>query len=478
MKKRIALLLAGVMSASIIGCGNQTTGQPEGTDNQTVTEQTDVAPAEDTSTSETQDAEIQEDAATGELIFGSNVPTDISASLTVFTNRTDLIDTVYQDYITRFNEVYPNVKIEYEAMTDYEGDMTIRLTTDNWGDICMIPKTVALADLKDYFVSFGTVADLENTYNFITEKASGGEGYGMPWACNASGVVYNKKVFQDAGVTEIPTTPEEFLAAMQQIKDNTDCANPYYTNYSAGWPLSAWEDYCYGTATGDPDYKNNKLPKADQPFSQGTPHYTVYKLMYDLANQGLIEEDPTTTDWEACKGMLGRGEIGAMALGSWSIVQMKEQAENPDDIGYMPFPITVDGKQYSTGAADYCFGINVNASEDNILASKAYINWLITESGYAKDQGAISVLKSDPMPEALKDFEEANVELVASNPATAENEGLYDKINDSSEVGLTGDTQKARIIEAAIGLTNESFDDIMNDWNEKWTKAQQENGLK
>lgn len=398
--------------------------------------------------------------------------------MTVFTNRTDLIDTTYQGYIEEFNKIYPNIEIEYEAMTDYEGEITIRLTTDDWGDICMIPKTVALADLKNYFVSFGKVEDLQDTYNFVTDKASNGEVYGMPWACNASGVVYNKKVFEEAGVTEIPKTPDEFLAAMKMIKDNTDCENPYYTNYSAGWPLSAWEDYCYGSATGDPDYRNNKLVRADNPFSSGSAHYTVYKLMYDLANQGLIENDPTTTDWEACKGMLGRGEIGAMALGSWAIVQMKEQAENPDDIGYMPFPVTVDGKQYSTSSADYCFGINSKSSEADILASKAYINWLITQSGYAQSQGAISVLKSDPLPAALLDFTEANVELVSNNPPTAENEGLFDKINDGSEVGLMGDSQKARIVEAAIGLTDESFDDIMNDWNQKWTEAQQENGVK
>lgn len=449
MKKRvIATALAALMCVTAIGCGKkQETNTPTNSD------------------------------AAKEVCFGSEVPADIAAKLTVFTNRTDLIDTVYQEYVKEFNKLYPNVEIEYEAMTDYEGDMTIRLTTDDWGDICMIPKTVATADLGNYFVSFGTVDALKDSYNFITDKASGGEVYGMPWSCNASGVVYNKKVFEAAGVTKTPATPEEFLAAMKKIKDNTDCENPYYTNYSAGWTLSAWEDYCYGTSTGDSDYRNNVLPSKKDPFAPGTPHYTVYKLMYDLVAQGLVEADPTTTDWEACKGMLGRGEIGAMALGSWAIVQMQDQAEDPADIGYMPFPVTVDGKQYSTGSADYCFGINSKASENEILASKAYVNWLISKSGYAQSQGGISVLKSDPLPSTLQDFTNANVELVANNPATAENEGLFDKINDGSEVGLTGDTQKARIVEAAMGVSGETFDDIMADWNAKWAAAQEKNGI-
>ena len=47
-----------------------------------------------------------------------------------------------------------------------------------------------------------------------------------------------------------------------------------------------------------------------------------------------------------------------MVLGSWAIVQMQAAGDNADDIGYMPFPISVNGTQYASAGADYCFGIN------------------------------------------------------------------------------------------------------------------------
>ena len=53
---------------------------------------------------------------------------------------------------------------------------------------------------------------------------------------NAQGIVYNKKVFEEAGVTELPKTPTEFIEALQKIKDNTD-AIPLYTNFAAGWTM-------------------------------------------------------------------------------------------------------------------------------------------------------------------------------------------------------------------------------------------------
>ncbi|MEX1029734.1 MAG: extracellular solute-binding protein [Paenibacillaceae bacterium] len=134
-------------------------------------------------------------------------------------------------------------------------------------------------------------------------------------------------------MTELPKSTDEFLADLQKIKDNTD-AIPLYTNYAAGWPLG-WDGNITAIA-GDPDYNNLKMPLEDDPFSPGKPYYTLYKLMYDVAKQGLIEPDPTTTDWELSKPMIGEGKIGTMVLGSWAITQMQGAAgANVDNIGYI-----------------------------------------------------------------------------------------------------------------------------------------------
>lgn len=63
---------------------------------------------------------------------------------------------------------------------------------------------------------------------------------------------------------------------------------------------------------------------------------------------GLTEDDFTTTSWEGSKGMINRGEIATMVLGSWAYSQMVDADSHGEDIGYMPFPITIDGKQYAS----------------------------------------------------------------------------------------------------------------------------------
>ena len=161
--------------------------------------------------------------------------TDIEADLKFLTHKTDVIDTTFSEYITEFQKLYPNVNIEYEGITDYANDITTRLTTGDWGDICMVPMTVDKDELENYFTKLGDKPTLAGAYeeNMLNNYAYQDNVYGLPSMANVQGIVYNKKVFKDAGVTELPKTPDEFLDALQAIKDKTD-AIPLYTNFAAG----------------------------------------------------------------------------------------------------------------------------------------------------------------------------------------------------------------------------------------------------
>lgn len=113
--------------------------------------------------------------------------------------------------------------------------------------------------------------------------------------------------------------------------------------------MNAWDAYIDGNATGDPDFANEGRTKGKDPFADhgdGTGPYAVYNTLYEAVKQKLTEDDPTTTDWEGKKGMMNQGKIGCMVLGSWAISQIQGAGDNADDIAYMPFPISVNGKQY------------------------------------------------------------------------------------------------------------------------------------
>ena len=57
-------------------------------------------------------------------------------------------------------------------------------------------------------------------------------------------------------------------------------------------------------------------------------------------------------------------------------------------------------------------------------------------------------------------------------PAPEGKESLFVDINDQSQLGIgSTDKEKQRIIDAAIGNSKESFEDIMKDFNTRWANA-------
>ena len=296
---------------------------------------------------------------------------------------------------------------------------------------------------------------------------------------NASGIVYNKRIFKEAGIDKLPTTPKEFISDLKAIKEKTK-ATPLYTNYAAGWTMGAWDAYIGGTATGDPNYMNNVFTHTKNPFKDpgdGTHAYNVYKILYDAVADGLTEDDYSTTDWETSKNKLNSGDIATMVLGSWAVSQIQSAGDNAKDVGYMPFPISVKGKQYATSASDYAYGINKNSSTTNQEAAMIFVKWLTEKSNYAYNEGGVSIAADDDkLPDLYSDFK--NVKLIADEPAPDGEEDLFNDLNSDSELNINtgGDSRVQSIVEHAANK-DESYNDLVKEWNQKWNDALDSEGV-
>lgn len=376
----------------------------------------------------------------------------------------------WDEYIAKFNEKYPDIKVEVQTITDYAGQMKTRMNSKEYGDVLMIPGDISPKDYENFFEPLGDTEELSEKYLGLNDRSYEGVQYGIPSQMNATGLVVNKKVFEDAGITEFPKTTEDFIAALKKIKENDSSIVPLYTNYAAGWTLSNW-DFTRPGVSGDPDF-TNEMTSDTSPFDEGDTMYTIYNTLYTVAKEGLIESDPTTSDWEQSKVDLANGKVAVMVLGSWAVPQIQKiNEDNADNIMFEAFPVTAsDGKQYMPIGGDYNYGINVNSKHKK--AARKFIDWMVNESDYAVDNGGIPTVKGAEYPKALQDSQDAGVELIEENPAPEGKESLFSDINNESELGIgSTDTEKQRIIDAAVGNSKESFDDIMKDFNTRWANA-------
>lgn len=65
--------------------------------------------------------------------IGTNEPL-LTGNITVVTNRTDLIDSKYMEYTKQFQQMYPGVKVQFEALRDYDRNIKIRLASGETPD--------------------------------------------------------------------------------------------------------------------------------------------------------------------------------------------------------------------------------------------------------------------------------------------------------------------------------------------------------
>lgn len=393
-------------------------------------------------------------------------PKEISGTLEVNLN---IAEDEMEKYLEGFRTRYPKVDLQYHYLNDYENDIRTRLDQNKGGDVLFVPGYMKQSEFVEYFESMGTQQELSEKYSFLEQcKVVNHVVYGLASDVYLSGLIYNRRVFDSAGITTTPTTMDEFLEDLRLIKERTD-AIPFYTNYEAGWTLQYWENFPYIEMTGNSDYKGTAFLDEKNPFFPGTTHYQVYQLLYNIVAEGLSEEDPEKTDWAMSKEMLNRGEIGCMVMGSWALEQIKYAGPHGKDISFMPFPNNINGKQYATVATDYCYAINKKS--ENKAAAKAFIDYMLEESGYTDEHDTISIVKANPYPEVYSQFD--NLIMLYNNGSTPEFARKYDAL--TSKLNLQDTAEIMRVIASAAGLSDETFDDIMTDWNTRWESSRTEN---
>ena len=207
---------------------------------------------------------------------------------TILNHRTDLAENGDWDklYVQPFKAKYPGIKeISVQSIRDYHTDVRTRMNTPQYGDVLVIPNGVTASEYVNFFEPLGSVADLKTKYRFIEESGNfEGTVYGIAISGNRNGLLYNKKVFAAAGITDWPKTTDEFLAALKAIKDKVPGVDPLYTNYAAGWPMSQWQPYA-PIAVADPDFSAKEAHHA-APWAAGKGQFIVDKLLYDVVQTG------------------------------------------------------------------------------------------------------------------------------------------------------------------------------------------------
>ena len=286
---------------------------------------------------------------------------DISAVegiIRVVTDRTDA-DELFAEIEEKFIQLYPEVEdIIWESSSDYDTYIRTRMNTTDYGDVLFVPFSMKSnpSEYQNYFYKLGTVEELEEKYLDVTESDYNSIVYGLPVALNTLGIIYNERVFSEAGISEFPTSLEEMIEVSSRIKESTGSI-PFYTNYTATLPVWAGAMTSYG---GE-QYKSEMLA-AGTAFQEGQPIREIMDMFYELSSNALIEEDPITGSFGQAMKSVANGDVAMFMMGSQEVKAIQSMVEGDETISIAPFPVKFNGQSSIPVGAPAVIGINKNTT--------------------------------------------------------------------------------------------------------------------
>ena len=205
----------------------------------------------------------------------SNTATNKSKKQIVFfSNKIEAVDT-YNKLVEKFEDENPDIDVVVTAPPDATTVLKTRLVKGDVPDIISLSADRSFAD----FVDANILEDLSDKIDFSVidpvynqmlkdlEIESIDGVYGVPYALNASGVIYNKDIFEDLGLS-IPKTWDEFLELAQTVQDNG--ITPFYFTLKDSWTsLPAWNNIA-GTLADTDCFKrvNNNETTFNEVYSE------------------------------------------------------------------------------------------------------------------------------------------------------------------------------------------------------------------
>lgn len=321
---------------------------------------------------------------------------DGGSTVTVWTlTQQDAQKTAWDALVKGFEAKNPSIKIDtQERSTDAHKDALRQATgTDTGPDIYRywggpglggeLVKAGESVDISKYYDQYGWEKEL--TPPALTNATQYGGHHGVPFIQATEAVYYNKALFEQAGITAVPTTYDELVAAAEKLKDAG--ITPMEFGGTVNWHVMRLLDNLIETkcgaktaddlTTGDGDWGTE--PCVTEAFTE------LQKWGKNYLNDGFmgISNDDSSQ-------LFYSGQAAMTIEGDWFGPMAIDGGLNKDDMGIFTFP-TGTGRTYGFGELLY---LTPNAKTPDDAAK--FLDYMVSADGQ-KDLGtAFSSISVNP----------------------------------------------------------------------------------
>ena len=313
----------------------------------------------------------------------------------------------FADIITDFEAENPDIRVVQNAVPD--ADTAIRtllvknkvpdvLTLNVSGNFAELARACVFADLSDE-PSAETVnpavQEIVQDLGSCDQGADGGSGSpevnALPFANNASGIIYNPDIFAAQGV-EVPTTWTELIAAADTFEQAGIA--PFYCTMKDAWTAGPAFVNLGGALMPDGFFDDLRAEGSD--VQDGAVSFSKDfgpAMEKEVQLFSYCQDDFASRDYNAGNLAFANGESAMYLQGSYAIPAIRANA--PDaSIGTFPYPVTEDADdRIAVSGVDV--GLSIGRDSDNKEEAQRFVDYLMSPEvvqAYSESQSTFSPL--------------------------------------------------------------------------------------
>ncbi|WP_335872588.1 ABC transporter substrate-binding protein [Bacillus sp. 2205SS5-2] len=343
---------------------------------------------------------------------GETKSDDEVVTLNFFQFKVEIADQL-QELINEFEAENPNIKIKLETVgggADYGAALKAKFASGEEPDIFNNGGFKELELWKEKLADLSDEPWVEHLLPIgkVPMTDEDGKLYGMPVNLEGYGFVYNKDLFEEAGIKEAPSTIDELKAAAKKLEENDITA--FSAGYGEWWVIGQHLLNIPFAQQEDPTAFIERLYDGSEKIV-GNEKFVQFKEVLDTELK-YANDNPLTTDYNTQVTLFASGEAAMLQQGNWTENMINEI--NPDmNMAFLPLPISNDesADRLPVGVPNNWV---LNKESEHLDEAKTFLDWMVSsETGkrYITEEFAFIPAFDNIEPNGLGDLGQSILEF-------------------------------------------------------------------
>ncbi len=299
-----------------------------------------------------------------------------TVTLNLFQFKVEIADQL-QEMIKEFEDEHPNIKVKLETVgggADYGAALKAKFASGEQPDIFNNGGFKELELWKEHLADLSGEPWVEHLLPIgkVPMTDTDGKLYGMPVNLEGYGFVYNKDLFEKAGIKEPPANISELKDAAKKLKDSG--ITPFSAGYGEWWVIGQHLLNIPFAQQEDPIAFIEGLYDGTEKFTDNEQFKQFKEVLDTEINFG--NDNPLTTDYNTQVTQFAAGQTAMLQQGNWTENMIYEV--NPDmNMGFLPIPISDDenADRLPVGVPNNWV---LNKNSEHLDEAKLFLEWMVS----------------------------------------------------------------------------------------------------